>query len=104
MELRVSADIDETINLCFEDLRSQFRNYWSKHKCDVFGCGRSIIGDGGMKPHRKVSVYLTSFTFSLEYHQLCAAMMSGVREYKNSGVKVITGCTSIPAPDSKVTS
>lgn len=29
-------------------------------------------------------------------------MFSGCREYKNSGVKVITGCTSMPAPDSKV--
>ena len=34
--------------------------------------------------------------------QLCAAMFSGCREYRNSGVKVVTGCTSIPAPESKV--
>ena len=34
--------------------------------------------------------------------QICSAMFSGCREYKNSGVKVVTGCTSMPAPDSTV--
>lgn len=29
-------------------------------------------------------------------------MFSGCREFLNSGVKIMTGCTAMPAPDSKV--
>ena len=41
--------------------------------------------DGGLKPHRK----------------LCASKLAGIKEFKSSGLKVVTGCTSIPAPTTK---
>ena len=39
------------------------------------GCGWCIIGDGGLKAHRS----------------LCAAVSSGVKEFPNSGVSLMTG-------------
>ena len=67
-------------------LHESFRRFWTKnHLCDVPGCGSILTMDGGMKPHRK----------------LCASKLAGVREFESTGLKVVTGCTSIPAPKSK---
>ena len=49
------------------------------------GCGEVLTIDGGLKPHRK----------------LCASKLAGIKEFKSSGLKVVTGCTSIPAPTTK---
>lgn len=56
LDLLVDYDIDKTIADNFESLRRAFRVTWSSHRCGVFGCGNTIICDGGMKPHRKVGV------------------------------------------------
>ena len=34
--------------------KTHFRNHWSSHQCDANGCGKWLICDGGMKPHRMV--------------------------------------------------
>ena len=63
-----------------------FRNHWSKnHLCDVAGCGKVLTVDGGLKPHGK----------------LCAAKLAGIKHFESSGLSVVTGCTSIPCPQSK---
>ena len=41
--------------------------------------------DGGLKPHR----------------MLCGAKLSGLRTFDKAGVRVFTGCTRHPQPDSK---
>ena len=41
--------------------------------------------DGGLKPHR----------------MLCGAKLSGLRSFEKAGVRVFTGCTRHPQPDSK---
>ena len=51
---KVSLNIDDTIKTKFQMLRGIFGKKWSYHHCSVLGCGKVIIGDGGMKPHRKV--------------------------------------------------
>ena len=72
--------------LCVMFISSNLRAYWSRyHSCSVKGCGQVLTIDGGLKPHRK----------------LCASKLAGVREFKSSGLKVITGCTSIPTPTTK---
>ena len=43
------------------------------------------IIDGDLKPHR----------------MLCAAKLCGIREFANSDVKVVTGCTSMPGTKDK---
>ena len=34
------------------------------------------------------------------HRKICASKLSGVREFETTGIKVVTGCTSIPAPKS----
>ena len=63
--------------------KKKFTEIWSAHKCDVTGCGTWLVCDGGLKPHRTV----------------CAARYSGIRSYKHTNVKTVTGCTKKPAKD-----
>ena len=65
--------------------KTRFHEIWSSHSCDVLGCGTWLVCDGGMKPHRIV----------------CAARYSGIRSYKHSNMKTVTGCTRKPAKDKK---
>ena len=86
IEMTIPRTLEEAILEKKSDLHDRFRNYWTKeHVCAVLGCGQVITIDGGLKPHRK----------------LCAAKLAGVREFESTGLKVITGCTSIPAPTAK---
>ena len=80
-----NSDIDSTIMKHHQELHKRFRNRWSKHRCNVKGCGWCITIDGGLKPHRMV----------------CGAKLSGVREFQNAGIKVVTGCTKHPIYNSK---
>ena len=32
--------------------RTKFRDIWSQHQCEVKGCGKWLVCDGGMKPNR----------------------------------------------------
>ena len=57
----------------------------SAPKCDVFYCSTIKVTDGGMKINRPV----------------CSAKFSVLSEYKHRNKKVLTGCTSMPAPGSK---
>ena len=59
-------------------LANFFQERWTKvDKCDRPGCESCLIIDGDLKPHR----------------MLCAAKLCGIREFTNSDVKVVTGCT-----------
>ena len=81
----IEGNLDETIIKNQSDFQTAFRRHWFNHKCDVKGCGTVITVDGGLKPHR----------------MLCAAKLSGLRSFKKAGVRVFTGCTRHPQPDSK---
>ena len=54
----VNFKIDDTIKEKYSELEKNFRINWSKHVCKVYGCVSTLIGDGGMKPHRKVKFIL----------------------------------------------
>ena len=56
LELTVDYNVDKTISELFQEIRRGFRIYWSNHHCSTYGCGTTIICDGGMKPHRKVEI------------------------------------------------
>ena len=67
------------------EYKRKFRVNWGTHNCDVVGCGTWLICDGGMKPH----------------HIVCAARYSGIRSYKHTNIKTVTGCTKKPSKDTK---
>ena len=81
----IEGNLDETIIMKQPDLQKAFRGRWFGHRCDVPGCGSVITVDGGLKPHR----------------MLCGAKLSGLRSFEKAGVRVFTGCTRHPQPDSK---
>ena len=86
VEITIPKTLDEAILANKTELHEAFRTNWTrKHLCDTPGCGKILVMDGGMKPHRK----------------LCAAKLAGVREFESTGLKVVTGCTRIPGPESK---
>ena len=86
IEMTIPRTIEEAVLEQKSQLHDCFRTFWTKlHNCDVLGCGKVLTMDGGLKPHRK----------------LCASKLAGVREFESTGLKVITGCTSIPAPTTK---
>ena len=69
-----------------EELTKIFRNRWTVgHQCNTTGCQSFLVIDAGLKPYRKV----------------CAAKLSGFREFKESEDIVITGCTAMPQPNDK---
>ena len=71
----IDPDIDVSLDHYLPSLKVKFGQVWGQHKCDKPGCGSCIIGDGGLKAHRS----------------LCAAVSSGVKEFPNSGVRIMTG-------------
>ena len=82
----ISGGIDQTISANKVSIRDKFREVWTvEHLCDVKGCEKVLTVDGGMKPTRS----------------LCAAKLNGIREFRYSGITVVTGCTKAPQPDSK---
>ena len=84
--MTIPKTLDEAILANKSELHEAFRTIWTKnHRCDAPGCGKILVMDGGLKPHRK----------------LCAAKLAGVREFETTGLKVVTGCTRIPGPKSK---
>ena len=86
IEMTIPGTLEESILENKSIFHEFFRKIWTKqHHCDTVGCGSVITMDGGCKPHRK----------------LCASKLAGVREFNTTGIKVVTGCTSIPAPRSK---
>ena len=86
IEMTLPHTLDEAILTNKSSLHDVYRTIWTqRHHCDVAGCGSVITMDGGLKPHRK----------------LCASKLAGVREFQSTGIKVVSGCTSIPLPKSK---
>ena len=86
IELVIPSTLDEAILTKKSEFHDKFRKLWTnQHLCNAPGCGKVLVMDGGLKPHRK----------------LCGSKLSGVREFDKTGLKVVTGCTSIPAPESK---
>ena len=83
---RVKGSVEETVMDLKDELAKSFQERWTKvHKCDRPGCESCLIIDGDLKPH----------------HILCAAKLCGIREFANSDVKVVTGCTSMPGTKDK---
>ena len=69
------TDIDVSLEQFIPILKVKFGQVWSSHRCDKPGFGWYIIGDGGLKAHRS----------------LCGAVSSGVKEFPNSGISIMTG-------------
>ena len=83
---RIVGSVEETVMEMKDDLQKSFQERWTKvHKCDRPGCESCIIIDADLKPHR----------------MLCAARLCGIREFENSDVKVVTGCTAMPGTKNK---
>ena len=78
-------EIDHAINEHEHVYKTHFRKFWSSHQCGENGCGRWLVCDGGMKPHRVV----------------CTAKFSAIRTYKHCNVKTIVGCNNKPGNDSE---
>ena len=86
IDMVIPSTLDEAILANKNGIHEAFRTIWTKnHLCDAPGCGKILVMDGGLKPHRK----------------LCAAKLAGVREFPTTSLKVVTGCTRIPGPESK---
>ena len=82
----IKNDIDDSIMEHKEEMMSAFRERWTvNHKCDRPGCKTALVIDGGLKPHRNI----------------CGAKTCGVRVFATAGVTVMTGCPSIPQPNTK---
>ena len=79
-------EIENAILQHSPEFKKIFRITWGTHRCEVAGCGTWLICDGGMKPHRIV----------------CSARYSGIRSYKHTNIRTVTGCTRKPAKDQKV--
>ena len=80
------GNLEETVMERKDELQKSFQERWTKsHKCDKPGCEGVVIIDGDLKPHR----------------MLCAAKLCGVREFDNSDVRVVTGCTAHPGTKHK---
>ena len=83
---RIVGSVEETVLEKKDELQKSFQERWTKaHKCDRPGCESCIIIDADLKPHR----------------MLCAAKLCGIREFENSDVKVVTGCTAMPGTKNK---
>ena len=54
IEVTIPKTLDEAILANKTELHEAFRTNWTrKHLCDTPGCGKILVMDGGMKPHRK---------------------------------------------------
>ena len=68
------------------EMLAAYRERWTvRHSCDRLGCKVALVIDGGLKPHRII----------------CGAKTCGIQEFQEAGVKIITGCPTIPQPKSK---
>ena len=45
----MTATIDDSLQLYYEDLKKAFSRIWAKHKCDKPGCKWCLVTDGGLK-------------------------------------------------------
>ena len=81
-----NGSLEETVLEKREELQRAFEERWTKkHLCDKPGCESTIIIDADLKPHR----------------MLCAAKLCGIREFSNSEVRLVTGCTAMPGTKNK---
>ena len=81
------GDLESSILEQKDNFQKCFRERWTiSHRCDVAGCEHVVIIDADMKPQR----------------MLCAAKMSGVREFEKADVRVVTGCTAMPGTHHKL--
>ena len=82
----LNGSLEDTIIGHKDDFKRSFEERWTVgHQCDVEGCKDVLVIDGGLKPHRPI----------------CAAKLSGVKEFKEAGVTVIVGCPKMPINESK---
>ena len=81
------GDLESSILEQKDNFQKCFRERWTiSHRWDVAGCEHVVIIDADMKPQR----------------MLCAAKMSGVREFEKADVRVVTGCTAMPGKHHKL--
>ena len=77
----LEGDLEKTIMEHKDELHLKFRERWTiGHSCDVPGCDWCVIIDVDLKPHQ----------------MLCAAQLSGVREFEDADVRVVTGRAEMP--------
>ena len=82
----LNGSLEDTIIGHKDDFKRSFEERWTVgHQCDVEECKDVLVIDGGLKPHRPI----------------CAAKLSGVKEFKEAGVTVIVGCPKMPINESK---
>ena len=82
----IKNNLDDTIMEHKVEMLAAYRERWTvRHNCDRPGCKIALVIDGGLKPHRSI----------------CGAKTCGVRTFKEAGVTIMTGCSSIPQPKSK---
>ena len=72
-------------NCCWEERGTSEGFLRRDELCDKPGCQDFINIDADLKPHR----------------MLCAAKLCGVREFCNSKVRLVTGCTAVPGTKNK---
>ena len=72
--------VDTTLKKYFEELHVLIQKQWGSHQCEVSGCGRALVIDGGLKTKRKI----------------CGARTAGIYKYKHSSNHTVVGCTRIP--------
>ena len=82
----IKNNIDDSILDKKVEMLTAYRERWTvRHNCDRPGCQVALVIDGGLKPHRSI----------------CGAKTCGIREFQEAGVKIMTGCPTIPQPKSK---
>ena len=82
----IKNNMDDAIMEKKVEMLAAYRERWTvQHWCDRPGCKVALVIDGGLKPHRSI----------------CGAKTCGVREFQEAGVKIMTGCPTIPQPKSK---
>ena len=81
-----NGDLDKAILKNRESYKLKFEETWAiDHKCDLLGCTKVMVIDGGCKPHRSV----------------CAAKLSTIKIFEKANISYLTGCPKMPINESK---
>ena len=80
------GNLEETILKNKNAFKLKFEENWSvDHKCDVPGCTKVMVIDGGLTPHRSV----------------CAAKLSTIKIFEKANISYLIGCPKMPINESK---
>ena len=80
------GNLEDTILKNKNSFKLKFEEKWSvDHKCDVPGCAKVMVIDGGLTPHRSV----------------CAAKLSTIKIFDKANISYLIGCPKMPINESK---